>query len=445
MTDKPKQARPEAVPDTAKRAGEIRSRWDWVEESVWTERMLEALEQGVKGGRWYSLMDKVAREANLRAGFRAVKAHKGAPGVDHVTVEQFEKHLDDNVEKIERQLRDGTYRPNPNRRKWIAKPGSRDKRPLGIPTVRDRVTETALKQVLEPIFERDFAEHSYGFRPKRGCKDALRRVQKLLAQGYVWVVDADIRSYYDTIPKPALLQQVEKKVADSRVVKLVNDFLDQEIMEGMNHWTPEEGTPQGAVISPLLSNIYLDPLDHQMAEAGYQMTRYADDFVIQCQTEEQAREALAAVEQWMAEHQLTLHPEKTRIVDARQAGGFDFLGYHFERGYKWPRKKSWKKIRESLRQKTKRTNGQSLDVIIARVNRSLRGWYEYFQHSHRPTFRDMDGWVRGRLRAILRKRSKRRGVAKGRDHQRWPNAYFAKYGLFSLEQAHAQACQSSRR
>src|SRR4030042_1681389 len=147
----------------------------------------------------------------------------------------------------------------------------------------------------------------------------------------------------------------------------------------------------------------------------------------------------------MTEHQLTLHPEKTRIVDARQAGGFDFLGYHFERGYKWPRKKSWKKIRENLRKKTKRTNGQSLDVIIARVNRSLRGWYEYFKHSHRPTFRDMDGWVRGRLRAILRKRSKRRGVAKGRDHQRWPNAYFDKWGLFSLEQAHAQACQSSRR
>jgi RNA-directed DNA polymerase len=208
---------------------------------------------------------------------------------------------------------------------------------------------------------------------------------------------------------------------------------------------PETGTPQGAVISPLLSNIYLNPLDHQMAKAGYQMTRYADDFVIQCQTEAEAQEALKAVQQWITEHELTLHPEKTRIVDARQAGGFDFLGYHFERGRKWPRKKSWKKIRESLRQKTKRTNGQSLEVIIAQVNASLRGWYNYFKHSHRYTFRDLDGWVRGRLRSLLRKRSKQRGVAKGRDHQRWPNAYFAKQGLFSLEQAHAQACQSSCR
>ena len=277
MTDQPKQEQPGAVPETARRAGEIRSRWDWVEESVWTERMLEALEQGVKGGRWYSLMDKMVREANLRAGFREVKARRGAPGVDHVTVEQFEQHLDENVEKIGRQLADGTYRPQANRRKWMDKPGSREKRPLGIPTVRDRVTQTALKQVTEPIFERDFAEHSYGFRPKRGCKNALRRVQQLLERGYVWVVDADIRSYYDRIPKPALLQRVAEKVADSRVLRLLSDFLDQEIMEGLKHWTPEEGTPQGAVISPLLSNIYLNPLDHLMAEAGYEMTRYADD------------------------------------------------------------------------------------------------------------------------------------------------------------------------
>jgi RNA-directed DNA polymerase len=407
--------------------------------------MLEALEQGVKGGRWYSLMDKVVREANLRAGFRAVKARKGAPGVDHVTVEQFEQHLDGNVEKIGRQLSDGSYRPQANRRKWIEKPGSREKRPLGIPTVRDRVTQTALKQVTEPIFERDFAEHSYGFRPKRGGKDALRRVQQLLDRGYAWVVDADIRSYYDTIPKPELLKRVEEKVADSRVLQLLSDFLDQEIMEGMTHWTPEEGTPQGAVISPLLSNIYLNPLDHLMAGAGYEMTRYADDFVILCKTKEQAQEALAKVQRWMTENQLELHPEKTRIVDARETPGFDFLGYHFERGYKWPRQKSLKKVKDSLRRKTKRSNGVSLDAIIADVNRTLRGWFEYFKHSHRTTFRPLDGWVRERLRSILRKRHKRTGRATGKDHLRWPNVYFAKQGLFSLELAHAQACQSSRR
>lgn len=445
MTDQPKQEQPEAVSETARRAGEIRSRWDWVEESVWTERMLEALEQGVKGGRWYSLMDKVVREANLHAAFRKVKARKGAPGVDHVTVKQFEKHLGEKVEKIGRQLKDGTYRPQANRRQWIDKPGSREKRPLGIPTVRDRVTQTALKHVTEPIFERDFAEHSYGFRPQRGCKDALRRVQQLLERGYVWVVDADIRSYYDRIPKAGLLKRVEEKVADSRVLRLLSDFLDQEIMEGLKHWTPEEGTPQGAVISPLLSNIYLNPLDHLMAEAGYEMTRYADDFVIQCQTEEQAREALAKVQHWMAENQLELHPDKTRVVDAREAAGFDFLGYHFERGYRWPRKKSLQKVKETLRCKTKRSRGMSLDVIIADVNRTLRGWFEYFQHSHWTTFQPLDGWVRERLRSILRKRHKRTGQATGKDHLRWPNVYFAKQGLFSLELAHAQARQSSCR
>jgi RNA-directed DNA polymerase len=445
VTDKPKPEQPEAVPETAKRAGEIRTRWDWVEGSVWTERMLEALEQGVKGGRWYSLMDKLVRTANLGAAFREVKARKGAPGVDHVTVKQFEKHLDENLARISSQLRDGTYRPQANRRQWIDKPGSREKRPLGIPTVRDRVTQAALKHVLEPIFEWVFAEHSYGFRPKRGGKDALRRVRQLLAQGYVWVVDADIRSYYDRIPKKRLLERVAEKVADSRVLKLLSDFLNQEIMEGLKHWTPEEGTPQGAVISPLLSNIYLNPLDHLMAEAGYQMTRYADDFVIQCKTIEQAQEALAMVHQWMTENQLELHPEKTRIADAREAPGFDFLGYHFERGYKWPRRKSLRKIKDSLRGKTKRSRGDSLGAIIADVNSTLRGWFQYFKHSHRTTFPPLDGWLRERLRSILRKRHKRTGRATGKDHLRWPNVYFAKQGLFSLELAHAQACQSSCR
>lgn len=443
MKDRPGQEKPEAVPETTKRAGEIRSRWDWVEASVWTERMLEALEQGVKGGRWYSLMDKIAREANLRAGFKSVKARKGAPGVDHITIERFEEHLEENLEELERQLRDATYRPQANRRQWIDKPGSREQRPLGIPTVRDRVAQSALKQGIEPIFEREFAEHSYGFRPGRGCKDGLRRVQELLERGLNWVVDADIRSYYDTIPKQRLLGRVEEKVADRGVLTLIHAFLEQEVMEGLEHWTPEEGTPQGAVISPLLSNIYLNPLDHLIAGAGFEMVRYADDFVILCATEAEAREALRLVEQWMIENELTLHPEKTRIVDAREAGGFDFLGYHFERGYKWPRQKSLQKIKDRLRVKTKRTNGHHLDVIIADVNESLRGWFQYFKHSHKTTHRQLDGWVRGRLRSILRKRSKRKGRARGKDHQRWPNAFFARHGLFSLEQARAEACQSS--
>lgn len=445
VTDSPKQDQPEAVPETARRAGETQPQWGWVEESVWTERMLTALEQGVKGGRWYSLMDKVYREQNLRAGFQKVKARKGAPGVDHVTVEHFERDLDENLARMGRQLKDGEYLPQANRRQWIDKPGSREKRPLGIPTVRDRVVETALKHVLEPIFERDFAEHSYGFRPRRSCRQALRRVEALLKQGYTVVVDADIRSFYDRIPWDGLLDRVAEKISDRQVLKLLEAFLKQEIMEEMKHWTPEEGTPQGAVISPLLSNIYLNPLDHLMARAGFEMVRYADDFVILCRDEAEAHRALALVEQWMEQVGLELHPDKTRLVDVTQRGGFDFLGYHFERGYKWPRTKSLNKIKETLRGKTKRTNGRSLGVIIRELNLSLRGWFGYFQHSHHTTFTNLDKWVRGRLRSILRKRSKRKGRGRGKDHQRWPNAFFQKQGLFSLELAYAQTSQSCRR
>ena len=436
---------PVRVPAGAKQTGEARGRWSWAEPSVWTERMLRALEEGVKGGKWYSLIDKVYAPRTLRAAFERVKANDGAPGVDHVTVRDFEAHLEENLARLSRSLRDGTYRPQAVRRAWVPKPGRKEKRPLGIPTVRDRVAQTALRSVLEPIFERDFAEHSYGFRPGRGAKDALREVARLLREGHSWVVDADIRSYFDSIPRERLLARVAEKIADGRVLALLGAYLEQEVMEGLARWTPEAGTPQGAVISPLLSNIYLDPLDHKMAERGYAMVRYADDFVILCRTEAEARRALAEVEAWMEEAGLRLHPEKTRVVDAREPGGFDFLGYHFERGYRWPRRKSLRKVKEAIRQKTRRTNGHSLETIIADVNRTLRGWYEYFKHSHHTTFGPLDAWVRMRLRSILRKRRGRRGRGRGRDHQRWPNAYFAARGLFSLAAAHARTSQSSRR
>jgi len=436
---------PVRVPTGAKQTGEARGRWSWAEPSVWTERMLRALEEGVKGGKWYSLIDKVYAPRTLRAAFERVKANDGAPGVDHVTVRAYEAHLEGNLARLSRSLRDGTYRPQAVRRAWVPKPGRKEKRPLGIPTVRDRVAQTALRSVLEPIFERDFAEHSYGFRPGRGAKDALREVARLLREGHSWVVDADIRSYFDSIPRERLLARVAEKIADGRVLALLGAYLEQEVMEGLARWTPEAGTPQGAVISPLLSNIYLDPLDHKMAERGYAMVRYADDFVILCRTEAEARRALAEVEAWMEDAGLRLHPEKTRVVDAREPGGFDFLGYHFERGYRWPRRKSLRKVKEAIRQKTRRTNGHSLETIIADVNRTLRGWYEYFKHSHHTTFGPLDAWVRMRLRSILRKRRGRRGRGRGRDHQRWPNAYFAARGLFALAAAHARTSQSSRR
>jgi RNA-directed DNA polymerase len=309
--------------------------------------------------------------------------------------------------------------------------------------VQDRVVQGALRHVLEPIFEKHFAEHSYGFRPGKGCKDALRRVQGLLDGGYRYVVDADLKSYFDTIPHQQLLERVSRKVADGRVLKLIEAFLTQGVMDGLERWTVSSGAPQGAVLSPLLSNIYLDPLDHEMARQGFQMVRYADDFVILCQSREEAERALTEVQRWTTQAGLTLHPDKTRIVDERQEG-FDFLGYHFGHGRRKPRAKSLKKFKDTIRAKTGRLNGFSLERIIDRVNRTSRGWFAYFKHSRRDTFANLDRWIRTRLRSILRRRHGRRGHGGGNDHLRWPNAYFAKHGLYSLLQAHWAACQSAR-
>jgi RNA-directed DNA polymerase len=297
--------------------------------------------------------------------------------------------------------------------------------------------------VLEPIFERDFAPHSHGFRPGRGCKDALRRVDQLLKDGHAHVVDADLKSYFDTIPHERLLTLVGGKVSDGKIMELVERFLKQGILDGLRTWTPEGGTPQGAVISPLLSNIYLDPLDHLMAGAGFEMVRYADDFVVMCRDEAQAARALAMVREWTAQAGLTLHPAKTRLVDAR-SGSFEFLGYRFEAGRRWPRAKSLAKFKDGVRDKTRRTSGQSLATIIAALNSSLRGWFGYFRHGHRATFGGLDGWIRGRLRSLLRRRRGAKGIARGEDHHRWPNAFFAGHGLFSLKDAHALACRSPR-
>jgi RNA-directed DNA polymerase len=406
--------------------------------------MLAALEQGVKGGKWYSLMDKVYAEGTLEAAFEEVAANKGAAGVDHVTIEEFARDLDANLKRLSEGLRSGSYRPQAIRRHYIPKSGSQEKRPLGIPTVRDRVVQAALRMVLEPIFERDFAAQSYGFRPGRGCKDALRRVDELLKAGYNHVVDADLKSYFDSIPKDRLLMQVKQKVTDGHILALTGGFLEQSVLDGMREWTPEQGTPQGAVISPLLSNVYLDPLDHRMAERGFEMVRYADDFVVLCRSRQDAEAALAEVQQWTASAGLTLHPTKTRLINARKEG-FEFLGYRFAAGKRRPRDKSLKKFKDAIRAKTGRTSGHSLSLIIADINRTLRGWFEYFKHSHSTTFPPLDAWVRRRLRNILRKRHRRKGFSLGFDHLRWPNAFFAREGLFSLQTAHAQARQSSRR
>ena len=291
--------------------------------------------------------------------------------------------------------------------------------------------------------EREFAEQSYGFRPGRSCHDALRRVEGLLKNGHTWVVDADLKSYFDTIPHEKLMAQVRERVADGRVLAWLEAYLQAGVLETMRGWEPtEQGTPQGAVISPLLANLYLNPLDHQMARAGWDMVRYADDFVILCRSQAEAEEALAAVRQWVSAAGLALHPEKTRLVDATQRGGFEFLGYHFERGMKWPRKKSIHQLKEKLRPLTKRTSGRCLAAIVAKLNPILRGWFGYFSRGKPGDHEKVDGWLRGRLRSLLRKRNKKKGRARGRDHTRWTNAYFERLGLYSLLGAHRRFRQS---
>jgi RNA-directed DNA polymerase len=441
----PREATPSSVPATAKQGGEVLDRWFWTEAAVWTERMLTTLEEGVKGGVWFSLIDKVFTERNLRASYGNVAANDGAPGVDHITVKDFGDQLEANLGKLAAALQGGTYQPQAIRRTYIPKPGSNEQRPLGIPTVRDRVVQGAVLHVIEPIFEKGFAPHSYGFRPRRGCKDALRRVDELMKAGYVYIVDADLKSYFDTIPHDRLMGRLRERIVDGRLLELIESFLKAGILDGLAEWEPEMGAPQGAVLSPLLSNIYLDPLDHLMASRGLEMVRYADDFVILCRSQAEAEQALAAVRQWCEAEGLTLHPTKTKIVDVR-IDGFDFLGYHFattRRGRltRWPRKKSEQKFKETIRLKTRRANGQSLLFIIGNLNLTLRSWFAYFKHSCRTTFVALDQMVRRRLRSILRKHQGRKGNGRGRDHQRWPNEFFAAHGLYSLEFAHVRASQ----
>ena len=404
--------------------------------------MLETLEQSsVRGGKWHSLIDKVYKRENLLSAYREVAANKGAPGVDHITVEDFGASLIRDVSKLEKQLREGTYLPQAIKRVHIPKLGSKETRPLGIPTVRDRVVQNALRHVLEPILERQFAEHSYGFRPKRGCKDALRRVDGLVKAGYKYTVDVDLKSYFDTIPHDLLIKELRKYVADNQVIGLVEKFLQAEIVDEKDRWVPQTGAPQGAIISPLLSNLYLNDLDHVMADQGYQMTRYADDLVIQCRTREEAESALALVSDWVTERGLLLHPTKTKIVHVDEEG-FEFLGYRFIKHRRFPRPKSLAKLKDTIRSKTKRNNGQSLQAIIADLNRTLRGWYEYFKHSWKTTFPDLDGWVRMRLRSILRRRSKRKGRGSTiSDSKLYPTRFFAEHGLFSMTDARARELQ----
>jgi RNA-directed DNA polymerase len=420
--------------------------WDWVDREVWTERMLAALVTASSKGnqdKWFSLIDKVWRDSTLNAAWQQVRSRRGASGIDGVSIAVFEAQAMKYLSELAEQLKTGSYRAQAVRRVEIPKTGG-GSRPLGIPTVKDRVVQAAVKRVIEPIFESQFCETSYGFRPGRGCKDALRAVDGWLRQGYTHVVDADLKSYFDSIPQERLLARVGERISDGRVLALIDGWLKQDIVHELKRWTPTGGTPQGAVLSPLLANIYLHPLDEHMLARGYRMVRYADDFVILCQSAQEAQQALDEVAHWVNANGLVLNMDKTHVGDCLQKGqGFEFLGYRFEAGRRMVRKKSQMKLKDAIRQRTGRTRSGAMRGIVSELNAVLRGWYAYFRHAVVGTFDPLDGFVRRRLRALLRKRDKRPGQGRCQeDTRRWPNAYFATLGLFTMSTVRRSASQS---
>lgn len=440
-----REERPASVPAKPdKQAGDVLSLMRQGERGVWSEKMLRTLARGVKGGKWFSLIDKVYSDRTLSLAWEKVRSNAGGCGVDCISIGHFAKDSEARLLAVKEHLRSGSYRPKAVKRVRIPKPGSKQTRPLGIPTVTDRVVQQSVRMALEPIYEHRFAAHSYGFRPGRSCHDALGRVSGQLADEYTHVVDIDIEGYFDTINQERLMRLLEDDVSDGRLLALIESFLKAGVLEDGIWRTSDDGTPQGGVISPLLSNLYLDELDHLMESSGYEMTRYADDMVILCRSGGEAERALGVVQDWMEQVSLKLHPEKTRTVDMTEVGAhFDFLGYRFKRARRriveLVRPKSEQKLRENIRRKTRRCNRYSMTEIIDMINPILRGWFGYFKRGHLSDHKSLDGWIRMRLRSIYRKRHRKRGRGRGIDHQMWPNRHFTELGLFSLEAAHAKS------
>jgi RNA-directed DNA polymerase len=428
---------------TTKQGSSVETKASWIDRSIWTESMLVALGNGVKGKKWFSLNDKVWRRSTLESAWQQVRSRKGSAGADDQTIELFAANADKYLDELAESLRHGSYKPQAVKRVEIPK-GNGKYRPLGIPTVKDRIVQTAIKRVIEPIFEQEFLPMSYGFRPGKSCKDALREVDQLLKQGYSYVVDADLEDFFGSIPHERMMEKIEEHISDGSLLRLLKAYQKQDIVKGLSGWTPVSGTPQGAVISPLLANLYLNDLDKRMQECGYRMVRYADDYVVLCREEAEAERAMAELEQWVTNNGLKLHADKTHRGDWRIPGqGFEFLGYRFEAGQRQVRKKSLQALKEKIRSKTRRTRGASLSTIIGELNPLLRGWFGYFKHARWWTFRPIDQFVRRRLRAILRKQAKRPGMGWSlQDHKLWPNKYFAEAGLFTMNEAWLTASQS---
>lgn len=361
---------------------------------------------GVRKVKAHSLIDKVYYKLNLMNAWEMVKVNNGASGVDRESIKQFEERLEENIEKIHQEIKGDTYEPQPVRRVWIPKADGRQ-RPLGIPTVKDRVVQQALRIRLEPIFDTDFVESSYGFRKGKSAHQALGDVMFSIGKGKKWVVEVDIQGYFDTIDHEKLINLVAEKVADGRVLELVRKMLKAGVMDEFGYRKVTTGTPQGGVISPLLANIFLDYYDQKMAQEGFRVIRYADDFVIVCEKKSQALVVMERTKKILeGELGLKLHPDKTRIVHATQ--GFEFLGYFIKQAYSLyaiPRIKAVKGFKEKVRSITRRCRPMRITEMVKELNRVIVGWGNYFRLGDvKRLFWRLDCWIRRRIKAFKSKR-----------------------------------------
>jgi len=377
----------------------------------------------------HSLIDKVYKPLNLYIAWEKVRTNKGSGGVDRVTIENFEQNLPQNLDEIHRLLKEDRYLPQPVRRVWIPKP-NKDKRPLGIPSVRDRVVQQALLNRLQRIFEPKFCDCSYGFRPGRSPHQAIEGVEEYLKGGYQWVVEVDIEKFFDTVNQKKLMDLVAEEIADGRVLRLIQSFLRSGVMEDMKVEYRVTGTPQGGVISPLLANIYLHPYDERMTQEGYKAVRFADDIIILCRSRAEAEKALRRTREILeGELNLKLNAQKTKITHKTQT--FEFLGFLFGCGYsdyKIPRERAIKAFKDRVRHLTRRHQPKSMSQIIGELNPIVRGWGNYFLRGNcQRIFDQLDFWLRNRVTAF---KLKRQG---GYGHRKYPYSKLRAMGMLFLK------------